>query len=99
VNLPNAHPAVVERCKIVGYLLNSAHHDNRGKALSFESLGFSVDDPELLIANLLAVAQTGRVVERVPSSHGEEYLVHGALSSQTGVTRRRMVRTVWIINP
>ena len=37
----NAHLAVVERHKVVGYLLNSAHPDNGGKARFFESFGFS----------------------------------------------------------
>jgi hypothetical protein len=45
VNLRNAHLAVVERHKIVDYLLNSAHPDNGGKTQFFESLGFSIDSP------------------------------------------------------
>jgi hypothetical protein len=36
VKLRNAHLAIVERSKIVDYLLNSAHPDNGGKALFFE---------------------------------------------------------------
>jgi len=35
MNLPNAGEAVVEREKIVGYLLNPAHPDNGGKAEFF----------------------------------------------------------------
>jgi hypothetical protein len=72
VKLRHAHLAVVERDKIVDYLLNSAHPDNGGKAQFFESLGFSVGVPELLIDALRAVALTGSVVESVESSPWRE---------------------------
>jgi len=98
VKLRNAHLAVVERHKVVDYLLNSAHPDNGGKAQFFESIGFSVDVPELLIDALRSVAQTGEVVESVKSSHGEKYVVDGPVSSHTESSRGRMVRTVWIID-
>lgn len=40
MKLPNASKAVVERTKLVDYLLNAAHPDNGGKAEFFEKLGF-----------------------------------------------------------
>jgi len=49
VKLRNSHLAVVERSKVVEYLLNSAHPENGGKAQFFESLGFSAENPEPLI--------------------------------------------------
>jgi hypothetical protein len=98
VKLRNAHLAVVERLKIVDYLLNSTHPDNGGKAQFFESLGYSVDDADLLIAALRAVARTGEVVESVESAHGEKYVVDGQLSSQTESSHSRTLRTVWIID-
>jgi hypothetical protein len=97
VKLRNAPLAIVERPKVVDYLLNSAHPDNGGKAEFFESLGFSKESPDLLIRALRAVAQTGEVVESAESPHGDKYVVDGSVSSQTG-TSRRMVRTVWIID-
>jgi len=98
VKLLNAHLAVVERHKVVGYLLNSAHPDNGGKARFFESLGFSVESPELLMKALRGVGQNGDVVESVESSHGEKYVVDGSISLQTETRHSRMVRTVWIID-
>ena len=96
MKLRNSHLAVVERFKVVEYLLNSAHPDNGGKAQFFESLGFSAANPEPLISALRALAQTGEVVENVESSHGEKYVVDGPISSQTEDSRT--VRTVWIID-
>ena len=77
MKLRNAHLAIVERHKVVDYLLNSAHPDNGGKAQFFESLGFSADVPQLLIDALRSVAHTAEVVEIVQSSHGEKYIADG----------------------
>lgn len=46
VKFRNAHLAVVDRGKVLDYLLNEAHPDNGGKARFFVLLGFSRDDPE-----------------------------------------------------
>ena len=83
MKLRNAHLAVVERQKVVEYLLNAAHPDNSGKARFFESLAFSIEEPEHLIAALRAVAENGDVVESAHSIHGEKYVVEGWLSAHT----------------
>jgi len=98
VQLRNAHLAVVERHKVLEYLLNAAHPAQCGKAQFFESFGFTSENPELLVGALHTVAQIGEVVEMVDSTHGEKYVVDGRVSSQTEKSRQRMVRTVWIID-
>lgn len=82
VQLRNAHLAVVERRKLLAYILNVAHPDNGGKAQFFGSLGFTRENPELLVDALRAVAQTGEVVAMDESTHGEKYVVDGRVSSQ-----------------
>lgn len=98
MKLPNAHLALVERHKIVGYLLNATHPDNSGKARFFESLGFSVEDPELLMTAFRTVADSGDVVETARSVHGVKFVVDGWLSRHTQESRGRRVRTVWIVD-
>ncbi len=98
MKLPNARLAVVERQKLVDYLLNSAHPDNGGKAQFFVSLGFSSDDPGRLTAALQGVAQDGHVAEWDQSAHGKKYVVDGWLPSHTEGSRQRSVRTIWIID-
>jgi hypothetical protein len=98
VTLRNAHLAIVDRQKVVDYLLNASHPDNGGKARFFESLGFSLDDPERLVAALLVVAQAGEVVETAQSEHGEKSVVEGWLAAHTEESRRRRVRAVWIVD-
>ena len=73
MKLRNADLALVEREKIVGYLLNGAHPDNGGKAKFFESLGYSISDPDPVAAALRAIAQNGEVMDTATSAHGEKY--------------------------
>lgn len=95
MRLPNADLAVIESRKIVDYLLNAAHPDNGGKAAFFESVGFALSRPELLIEALRAVAQ-GEVGSKITSGHGDKYVIDGTLTSAGG--RIGPVRTVWIID-
>ena len=98
VKLRNAHLAVVDRGKVVDYLLNEAHPDNGGKAQFFVLLGFSRQDPEGLMKALRDVAEHGEVVQSRESVHGEKYVVDGWLSVHTQESRRWSIRTVWIID-
>jgi hypothetical protein len=98
VKLRNAHLAVVDRAKLLDYLLNEAHPDNGGKAQFFASLGFSREAPERLMSALREVAEHGEVVKSGESAHGEKYVVDGWLSADTQESRRWSVRTVWIID-
>ena len=98
MKLRNADLATVDRSKIVDYLLNEAHPDNGGKAQFFIALGFSRDQPEVLIKALRDVADHGEVVHRIESPHGEKSVVDGWLSVHTEESRRRSVRTIWIID-
>ncbi|MCL5020629.1 MAG: hypothetical protein M1339_02980 [Bacteroidetes bacterium] len=41
MKLPNLDKAIIDREKIVDYLLNPAHPDNGGKSEFFHSLGFN----------------------------------------------------------
>jgi hypothetical protein len=99
VKLRNAHLAVVDRGKVLDYLLNEAHPDNGGKARFFVSFGFSREDPDSLIKALRDVAQHGEVVNSGKSVHGEKYVVDGWLSAHTQESRQQFaIRTVWIID-
>jgi hypothetical protein len=98
VNIRNAHIAVVERRKIVEYILNDAHPDNGGKARFFMALGFTRDAPEHLIGALTDIARHGEVVQIAKTVHGEKYVVDGWLSAHTEESNRQPIRTVWIID-
>jgi hypothetical protein len=96
MKLPNAQRAVVERKKIVHYLLNAAHPDNGGKAQFFAAAGFSADRWQVLAEALLELAANGQVTLRIESEHGEKYLVRGRLRGPAG--RSALIQSVWIID-
>ena len=98
MKLRNAHLAVVDRGKVLDYLLNEAHPDNGGKARFFALLGFSRDDPERLMEALRDVAEHGELAIGGESIHGEKFVVDGWLSAHTQESRQWPVRTVWIVD-
>jgi len=96
MRLPNAKKAVVERGKIVDYLLNPAHPDNGGKAAFFAALGFSRDDWRKLAAALRELTTTADVIKSVESAHGRKYVLRGQIHSPSGKTPA--VLAVWIVD-
>jgi len=96
VKLPNAPLAVVEREKIVEYLLNPAHPDNGGKAAFFAGQGFRESNWPALAAALRKLAAAADVTAELTSPHGVKYVIDGALETPSGKTP--LVRTVWIVD-
>ena len=96
MNLPNAEGAVVERDKIIDYLLNPGHPDNGGKAPFFLTAGFTPERWQELATALRNVATRFPVTKSVASPHGSKYILDGELQTPSGRSLR--VRTVWIID-
>jgi hypothetical protein len=86
LKLPNAHLALVERGKIVEYLLNSAHPDNGGKARFFMALGFRSEDWETLAAALRQMALNSPVSQDMETVHGKKYIIDGTIETPVGKT-------------
>jgi hypothetical protein len=96
MKLPNADKAIVERGKIVDYLLNAAHPDNGGKAAFFLSLGFSVDRWSALASVFRRLAESAEVAKSMESLHGRKYIVEGRLETPGG--KAAWVRTIWVVD-
>jgi Domain of unknown function (DUF6883) len=94
MELPNAQSAIVEREKVVDYLLNPAHPDNGGKAQFFLALGFAVEEWDSLADALRRLALVTPVARYIESMHGREYVLEGPIDTPCG--RTPDVRTVWI---
>src|SRR5262245_36498100 len=86
VKLRNAHLVVVDRGKVVDYLLNEAHPNNSGEARFFTLLGFSRDDPERLTNALAISPNMARSCTALKRSTARNMLL-------TGGRRRRLKRT------
>lgn len=93
MKLPNAHLALVEREKIVDYLLNSAHRHGASKARFFTAFGFRVEAWETLAAALREHGQRYDVARTKETGFGPRYEVEGEITAPDG--RRPRVRTVW----
>ena len=101
MSIPNAASAVVERQKLIDYLLNASHPENGGKAQFFKALGYTPQDWESLVRALRAIAVSGTAVETQHTEHGVKYVVEVNLVSSLPVRPQiiRRVRTVWVVEP
>lgn len=84
---------MVEREKIVDYLLNPTHRYGAGKARFFSGYGFSSGKWRELAAALLLHGQTHEVVRVRETGFGLRYEVEGRLRAADGRSPR--VRSVW----
>ncbi|MEX0613255.1 MAG: DUF6883 domain-containing protein [Pirellulales bacterium] len=96
MQLPNVEAAVVEKEKVVGYLLNPQHPDGAGKAQFFEAMGFRADQWQVLAGALRSVGESWPITRRVDSAHGSKYIVEGTLETPSG--RAARIPTVWIVD-
>jgi len=93
MKLPNPEGLLVERGKIVEYLLNPVHRFGAGKARFFVALGFRVEEWEVLAEALREHGRTNEVVQALETGFGPRYTVEGELGTPSG--RRPRVRSVW----
>lgn len=96
MNLPNAGKAIVERSKIVDYLLAFDHPEGSGKAEFFTRFGFTVTEGESLANALIAHARLHSVSSISETMYGTKYCVDGSISSPDG--RSPNVRAVWVVD-
>ena len=93
MKLPNSSHLIVEREKIVDYLLNSAHRYGASKARFFMRFGFRIEQWEQLADALREHGRTHEISLARETGFGPRYLVEGEL--KTPDSRRPQVRTVW----
>lgn len=95
MQLPHAQRAIVDKRKIVDYLLNPVHPDGAGKAAFFAGFGFAQKEWSVLAEALKRHGQTCAVTKTVESPYGTRYIAEGSLETPSG--RRPAIRTVWMI--
>ena len=91
--LPNADKIIVERGKVLDYLLNSEHRIGASKANFFCKFGFSADKWEVLAEALRVHGQSNGVTKEHETGFGPRYEVEGKLNTPDG--RKPLVRSVW----
>ena len=93
MKLPAANKLVVEREKIVDYLLNPVHRFGASKARFFAHFGFRVTAWEQLAQALREHGQKNDVTKTRETGFGPRYEVEGKLNCPNG--RHPQVRSVW----
>ena len=93
MKLPNASRALVEREKIVDYLLNLTHRYGASKARFFGEFGFKPAEWERLAEAFRDHGQAYEVTRMRETGYGPRFEVEGELRCPDG--RRPRVRTVW----
>ena len=96
MTLPNARHAVVEREKVVEYLLSVSSPSGQAKAMFFLSFGFSIEHWQDFAKALRVHGNSHQVVKVVETVHGPRYHVDGAIQSPDG--RNPRIRTVWQVD-
>jgi hypothetical protein len=93
MKLPAADKLVVEREKIVDYLLNPVHRFGASKPRFFAHFGFRVTAREELAQALREHGRTHDVTKTRETGFGPRYEVEGKLNCPDG--RHPQVRSVW----
>ena len=96
MKVPNDLHSVVDKNKIVNYLLSESHRDSRHKAKFFQSFGFSIDSWETLAQTLKTHAAEHDVARTEDSPFGTRYAVDTNIETPNG--RRVSIRSVWFID-
>lgn len=95
MKLPNADYGVVDRRKIMDYLLSRRQPDGMSKAEFFSSFGFSAMHWETFARALRVHGQSGTVTSLTESTYRVRYSVDRFIETPDG--RNPRVRTVWIV--
>ena len=77
------------------YLLNRLHPVGRGRAVFFESVGFSAGRWSVLASAILEYAKKNQVSESIPNEHGIKYIIDGKLESPD--QRNPLIRSIWFV--
>ncbi|MEO8352380.1 MAG: DUF6883 domain-containing protein [Chthoniobacteraceae bacterium] len=96
MKLPNARDAIVERRKVIDYLLASEHPEGGGKADFFAHFGFTATEWEVFAHSLIADAQAHPVSSVSESKYGTKYRIDGTILCPDGGSPS--IRAVWIID-
>ena len=97
MSIPDADIATATREKVHGYLLNLHHPDGGSKAIWFHSLGYELEDWQLLADDLLQIARTCEGYDTERSPYGVKYKASGTVGRPG--CRPGHVLTVWIVEP
>lgn len=87
---------LVERGKLLDYLLDPNHERGGAKARFFLGQGFGPADPERLAGALIALASGAIPTRAIEDEHGLKFVHEGFIETPSG--KRPFVRTIWRVS-
>jgi uncharacterized protein DUF6883 len=93
MKFPNATDLIVEREKILDYLLNPLHRYGAAKAKFFTAFGFRADAWQILGEAFRELGRKNDIVGAYETGFSPRFIVEGELNAPAG--RLPRVRTVW----
>ena len=96
MRLPNRKNAIIQKEKLVDYLLSLTDEDGRSKAEYFRKIGFNESNLKDFERALLAIAANNEVKTIEKYDFGVKYIAEGLMDSPSG--ERVKIRTVWSID-
>lgn len=92
---PDAELAIVSEEKVRGYLLNSRHPVSGRKTAWFESIGYTLDNWQTLVDDLVRIARTCDHFVAKSCTFGVKYETRGVMGHPDH--RPAVVVAVWIV--
>jgi len=96
-HLPNKEKCIVQKDKIISYILNENHDIGKSKARFFQSFGFSTDSYEILQTALIEHGQNRPIIKSNDIGYGPKYTVQCSINTPSG--EQPCIESVWIIEP
>ncbi len=87
---------IVEKRKVIDYLLNVAHPDNTGKAKLLISYGFHPENWEDFAESVIAHAVKAGVNSESETPFGRKITLTGNLETPSG--KKLLIKSIWIVS-
>lgn len=96
MTVPNANNAEIPDRKLISYLLDHNHPQNKGKAAFYEIAGFTKDNSDDLRIALLGHILENEIVKFINTDFGIRYVVEGWMPCPNG--KSYPIRSIWFID-
>lgn len=87
---------VIEKRKVIHYLLNVAHPDGRGKAKLLIRCGFHPENWEDFVKSVIEYTKGAKVISEVETPFGRKIILEGNLETPSG--KKLFIKSVWIVS-
>jgi len=96
MQIPYIENIFINKTKVKDYLLSEIHNTGKYKARFFLKIGFEQQLPEILITELISIAENNNLIAVLNTEFGTKYTIEGFINAPNG--KKYFIRTIWIIH-